>query len=206
MKQQLLLNEAAEYNDVIDNVFGKLSFARYRNNFELFWVRGAQILKDQIEKLLEIEGWTKSEKEFLKLIKELIIAKLEKKNLIILSLNEIKDISGLSIDVMIERDQLVQEAIMDKEIEGESFDLKEILFLLDMDARLLKLVKDKLMNDEVDAKDISNLKNISFSLVKVYLFLADFEVTKDQLKDSMLTIKEIWREYHPISTLTVHNA
>ena len=206
MGQQLLLNEAAEYNDVIDNVFGKLSFTSYRNHAELYWVRGAQILKEQINKLLEIEGWTKSEKEFLELIKKSIIAKLEKKDFIVLSSGEIKDISELSIDVMIERDQLVQEAIMDKEIEGESFDLKEVLFLLDMDARLLKLIKNKLINDDVKVEDIYNLKSVSFSLVKAYLFLGNLEVTKDQLKDSMLTIKEIWREHHPISTLTVHNA
>ena len=83
MAQQLLLNEAAEYNDVIDNVFSKLSFTHYRNNVELFWVRGAQILREQIGKLLEIEGWTNSEREFLKIINRLIIAKLGQQNRVV---------------------------------------------------------------------------------------------------------------------------
>lgn len=204
--KQILLNEITEYNGIINTVYSKLEFSSFRNNAELYWIKkGAQTLKEQIERLLKIENWTNIEKTFLNKVNELIITKLEKNNLITLTIDELKELSGLSIEAMIDRDEIVQIEIINKKFDFNMDNLKKILFILDANVRLLKLIKKKLISDEIEDKDIKNIKNISLALIKSYLFLLNSGILDNQITETMSETKRIWREYHPISSLAYHN-
>lgn len=93
------------------------------------------------------------------------------------------------------RDILIKESILDNE---DFKQFKEVLFLLEANARLIDLIKNKLKRANVDKRDIINIQQISKSLIKTYFFLMS-GLTKDLLIESMTDIREIWRHYHPLS-------
>lgn len=197
--EQQILKQSIEYNSVIGDVFGKIGVSPYRNSFEILWLKkGASLLKESINKLLKIKSWTKAEKTFLKKMNEIIIPRL-KNTIITITMEETGEILTLSIEALIERDQLVQGEIL----EEDNLDtFKEVLFLLEANARLLKLIKYKLERSEIEDKDFFYVKDISNSLIKSYLFLSR-NIKKDSIKESMLHIKAIWRWYNPLSKIEV---
>ena len=98
---------------------------------------------------------------------------------------------------MVESDLLVKRDILN-EVDFREF--KEALFLLEANARLLKLVKNKLMDMSVHKEDFNNMKEVANSLVKTYLFLVG-EISKEYIVDSLKNVKCIWRYYHPLSEI-----
>ncbi|MDA3836797.1 MAG: hypothetical protein PF542_04190 [Nanoarchaeota archaeon] len=190
----------AEYNELISDVYNKLKFSPHRNRYDVLWLSAAaRKLNTNIEHLLKLNIWTKSEMKFLKKIKSVVAEKLEKKASITVSVSQVEDILELSIDALIDRDGLVQENIYSRDDYRKFYDA---LNLLDANERLLKIIKLKLKKG-VSESDVINMTYISNSMIQSYMFLSEETNNSDYLKDSSLKIDEIWRGYHPLKQIEV---
>lgn len=196
--QQQILKQSAEYNEIVGDVFSKIQFTSFRNSPHILWMqRGATNLNEVINTILEVDTLTPSEKQFLIEIQNLIRLALKKKDIVIIAKSKAKSLLIVSINSMVERDLLVKKDILN-EIDFKEF--KEALFLLEANARLLELVKNKLMDMSIRKEDFNNIKEVANSLVKTYLFLIG-EISKEYIIDSLKNVKSIWRYYHPLSEI-----
>ncbi|MAH47991.1 hypothetical protein CMI37_19370 [Candidatus Pacearchaeota archaeon] len=197
--QEQILKQSAAYNEFVRDAFSKIEFSPLRNSPHWLWMkRGAISLREAIKNLLSMKSLTKKEKLFLEKMQKIItsgingpIVKMDKK--------EANGVLSLSMEAMIERDDLVKKDLLEKENFTE---FREALFLLEANSRLLKLVKNKLDTLSAEKQDFLNVQGISKSLFKTYLFLLG-EIEENFLKESMLDIKAIWRDYNPLSKLMV---
>ena len=197
--QQQILKQSAEYNELVEGIFSKVEFSSFRNSPHLLWMRrGAMNLKESIDNLLGKVSLTDKEKKFLVEIKEIIDSHLQS-NIIIIEKNKSKKILYLSIDAIVERDNIIKGSILDEDNYKE---FKEALFLLEANSRLLELVKNKIKRMEVIKEDFFYVREVSKSLIKTYLFLSG-KIEKEFLFDSMKDIQNIWRHYHPLPEILV---
>ncbi|MDH3352823.1 MAG: hypothetical protein OEL87_00040 [Nanoarchaeota archaeon] len=195
------VQHTTEYNSLIEDVFGKLKFTQFRNNADLLWVKqGAKMLKVAVDKLLKVAEWTSNEKRFLERTNELIVSKLEKTMIVRITNKQAGEILGLSIEAMAERDILVQDEILEN---GRGREFRDALFLLEANVRLLRLIKNKLKEREIDEKDFSNVKDISVSLIKSYGFILGEIKNSSYLKESLMSMRGIWRSYNSLESITV---
>lgn len=195
--QEQILRQSAEYNDLVGDVFSKVELSPLRNNLNWLWMKkGAIVLQKSIKDLLLIKSLTKKEKLFLEEMKTIIDSGINSP-IVKMTKNKAKGILGLSMEAMIERDDLVKYDLLEEE---NCSKFKEALFLLEANSRLLKLVKDKLDNLSIEKQDFLNVQSIAKSLIKTYLFLIG-KIEKDFLKESISDVKAIWREYNPLSKI-----
>lgn len=198
MESQSLV-KYAEYNELLGEVYSKLKFSSYRNHLDLLWLNGAKILNDSIENLLSVDVWTKNESKLLEKLKSIISSKLKKGIIVQIGVGQVEEILELSIDSLIDRDELVQESIYEKEYKS----FKNLLYLLDANVRLLRLIRNKIKNSELNHEDLDSMNIVSLSLTKSYLFLSGDLKDKSYLADSLKKVKETWRTYYPLEKIKV---
>ncbi len=200
MLQQEILKQSVEYNGLITDVFSRVEFSSLRNNYNYFWVsRGATMLKEAVDKLVILKSLTEEEIKFLKELQSILSLSNKKDTIKKIGGNKVKELFILSLGAIQGRDIIIKENILEN---NDFKQFKEVLFLLEANVRLIDLIKDKLRKSNVDKRDITNIQQISKSLIKTYYFLMD-GLTKDLLIESMADIREIWRHYHPLSELLI---
>jgi len=177
-----------------------MKLSPYRNNANLLWIkRGALALKKSITELLRIDGWTSSEIKFLKRIGAMVDIDVKGTVIIRITMEQANELLELSVGAMVDREQIVKDDLLMKE---DAKNFKEVLFLLEANERLLKLIGKKLKNLEIDSNDLVNVRDISNSLMKSYLFLLG-EIEESYLKESLTSMREIWRHYNSIEEIVM---
>jgi hypothetical protein len=193
------LQQLAEFNGLIGDLFKNAELIPYRNKATLYWMRrGKILLKNSISELLKIKELSKIEIIFLEKISK-IADNSGDDGLIKFSYADAKEILGLSMESIIEREKIIQEKLIYEEI--KTANPHEISFLLNSCSKLLKLIKYRLIEGNIGKNDFDNVRDISFSLMRTYLYLSN-NLDEESIKSNIVIIKKIWREYHPISGIT----
>lgn len=204
MNGRLILQQIADYNMITEEVLEKIDFQPYRNHLDLLWVRGAlSSLKENVGNLLKKKIWTKKEKFFLNKLNELILSKLKKENYMIkITPIQARQLLGLSIEAIIDRDIFTQKDILDNPKEYNVEMIDEILFLLNSSATLLALIKGKVEENKIESKDFKNVANISKRLATTYFFILG-KLGRENIEDSLLEISDIIRDYYNLNHIIV---
>ena len=152
--EQLVLKQAAEYNELVGDVFSKVEFSSLRNSHHLLWIsKGVLSLKKTIDNLSKIDSLTLKEKSFLSEINKVLGNHL-KNCTIRIEKNKAKEILELSIEAAIERDSITMNIILD---EPDYKNFKEAIFILESSYGVLELVKNKLKKMDVEKEDFLNM-------------------------------------------------
>jgi hypothetical protein len=193
------LTQIVNYNGFVGEVFSKMHILPSRSGAELRCTLsgGTEFLKQALEKLSENKTWLPSENLLLNEFKKLFL--ISSNHFIRINIRKAMDIFNLSVLAMSERVELIKNEMLD----SENFrDFKEILFILEANLRLLKLINYKLEKSKIKEQDILNIMNISNSLVKSYLFINENGgIEKEDIRESLLNTKAIWRYYHSLSEI-----
>ena len=113
-----------------------------------------------------------------------------------------RQLLGLSIEAIIDRDIFTQKDILDNPKEYNVEMIDEILFLLNSSATLLALIKGKVEENKIESKDFKNVANISKRLATTYFFILG-KLGRENIEDSLLEISDIIRDYYNLNHIIV---